>query len=95
MQDIYTDGFLDGQRHAGHLIEDVEDSHLNLTYEFKRQMLEYYTKRGYTNNSIKKQHTLITRLIKDADNAYEEAEELRRLLVGAQRDIKLLKLNQI
>ena len=76
MIDIYTDGFKDGLRYAGHLLEDVTNEEITLSTECLDYMNEKYREGGYSERD-KKRYSFIKRLIEDCDRLYDENQRLR------------------
>ena len=89
MQDIYTDGFLDGLRYSGFLLLDVEDKNLDLTPDCREFIAKSYIKRDYDRTGrMGKLHHFVDRIIKENDSLHNDVMELRKLLAIARQDLK-------
>ena len=64
----HKDGFLDGLRHAGHLLEDVPNTELHLSSELEKQIVADYNSHNYAEDSS------IHRVLKES---FLEADEWR------------------
>jgi hypothetical protein len=86
---IYREGYLDGMRHCGFLLEDVSDEELTLGAPLLVDITGGMRLRGYSkegDSDIEKLHAFYRRLILDVNRQYEEINELRDLLDESNRE---------
>ena len=80
MENTFKDGFLDGLRYAGHLLDDVEDVNLSLDPMLQGAIGQAFQKRyGKWGNSNEKLHKFITELIMETEENKQEIKKLKRL----------------
>jgi hypothetical protein len=86
---IYREGFLDGMRYSGRLIEDVADEDLVLNPVCVADIAKYFNKRHYFeegSSDMEKFHTFMRNMVLDVNRLYDENIELKRLLAIANND---------
>ena len=85
MNTKYREGFFDGMRYSGGLLEDIPDKEITPSHDCITYMNTKYEERTGSTDS---EYRFIKRLVEDADRLYDENAKLRELLAIARQELK-------